>query len=315
MPTVIAPRICNVLLVGGSGFIGSRLAARLAGAGHTVTLPTRDPARARDALLLPQLQIVGADVHDPAQLARLAEGKDVVINLVGILHGSPGDFTRAHVTLTERIIAACRQAGVPRYLHMSALNAAVDGPSHYLRSKGQAEQHVRASPLAWTLYRPSVVFGPGDRFLNLFARLLVPSPLIPLAGAHARFQPVWVDDVVRAFECGVARPDLVGSSLNLVGPKVYTLAELVRYVGRLTGHPRPILALPDALARLQAAVMGMLPDPLLTRDNLDSMRIDSIDPAGFPAVLGWQPAALEAVAPGYLAAESRPVRRRRHRRR
>ncbi|HSC79688.1 MAG TPA: complex I NDUFA9 subunit family protein [Chitinolyticbacter sp.] len=296
----------NVLLIGGSGFIGRHLAAQLVEHGHTVTVATRNREAHRDALLeLPGLALIEANVHDAGQLAELLPRHDAVINLVGILQGKAADFDRAHVRLTERIVNACAAGGVPRYLHMSALGADVNGPSMYQRSKGKAEAIVRASNLAWTLYRPSVVFGQGDSFLTLFARLLRTAPLLPLAGSTARFQPVWVGDVARAFVAGVEQPQLAGHTLHLVGPRVYTLAELVRYAGKLSGHPRVVIGLPDWAARLQASAMQLLPNPPLSHDNLDSMKVDNVHAAGFAPELGWQPAALEAIAPGYLGSGQR----------
>ena len=293
----------KILLIGGSGFIGSQLAARLAKAGYSVTLPTRHrEQKRRDLLPLPLLNLVSADINDDATLARLVAGQDVVINLVGVLQGNEASFHKAHVTLTEKIIAACTEQGVSRYLHMSALGADIYGPSIYQRSKGEAEARVRASLLEWTIYRPSVVFGQDDQFLNLFAALLKIVPFVPLAGAKTRFQPVWVQDVCRAFAAGVEDNNLIGKTLSLVGPKVYTLAELVRYTAQITGHCRPIISLPNALARVQASVMSLLPNPPLSHDNLDSLKVDNVDPAGFAKELNWQPAALEAIAPGWLGA-------------
>lgn len=292
----------TVLVIGGSGFIGSALVQRLSQSGCRVLIPTRNPAQIRPALRsLPQVEYRQADVHDPVSLLNLMEGRDAVINLVGILQGSPADFQRAHVELTGKIVSACEQAGVPRYLHMSALGADPAGPSHYQRSKAAAEVLVRASALSWTIYRPSVVFGEGDHFLNLFARLLRYSPFLPLAGATTRFQPVWVEDVAKAFVAGVERQALIGQTLSLVGPKVYTLAELVRLTGEYSGARRPVIALPDWASRLQATAMSVLPHPPLSHDNLDSLTVDNVDSAGFPAILGWQPAALEDVAPSWLA--------------
>lgn len=292
----------TVLVIGGSGFIGSALVQRLSQSGCHVLIPTRNPAQIRPALRsLPQVEYRQADVHDPVSLLNLMEGWDAVINLVGILQGSPADFQRAHVELTGKIVSACEQAGVSRYLHMSALGADPAGPSHYQRSKAAAEVLVRASALSWTIYRPSVVFGEGDHFLNLFARLLRYSPFLPLAGATTRFQPVWVEDVAKAFVAGVERQALIGQTLSLVGPKVYTLAELVRLTGEYSGARRPVIALPDWAARLQATAMSVLPHPPLSHDNLDSLTVDNVDSAGFPTILGWQPAALEDVAPSWLA--------------
>jgi uncharacterized protein YbjT (DUF2867 family) len=287
--------MAQILVIGGSGFIGRALSEILIQAGQSVIVPSRQRSPAAQSV-----KWLAADVHDPEQLRRLMSGCDVVINLVGILHGSAADFERAHVTLTEKIVQACQQSGIRRYLHMSALGAAPDGPSHYQRSKARAEAIVRASGLDWIIYRPSVVFGEGDQFLNLFARLLRYSPFLPLAGATSRFQPVWVHDVARALAEGTHRADLIGQTLSLVGPKVYTLAELARLAGNYAGTPRPIIPLPNWAARLQASLMSILPKPPLTHDNLDSLQVDNIDPAGFPKILGWPPTALETVAPDWL---------------
>jgi uncharacterized protein YbjT (DUF2867 family) len=293
----------KILLIGGSGFIGRQLAAKLATAGHQVTLPTRQREQVRaDLLLLTHLNLINADVHDPATLAKLVAGQDVVINLVGILQGSEASFKRAHITLTEKIIAACTEQGVHRYLHMSALGADIHGPSMYQRSKGEAEARVLASRLDWTIYRPSVVFGQEDQFLNLFASLLKIAPFVPLAGADTRFQPVWVQDVTCAFAEGVSNKDLIGKTLSLVGPKVYSLKELVSYTAQTIGVCRPIISLPNWAARAQASLMSLLPNPPLSHDNLDSLQVDNIDLAGFAPELAWRPMALEAIAPSYLSA-------------
>ncbi|AMC36555.1 complex I NDUFA9 subunit family protein [Janthinobacterium sp. B9-8] len=293
----------KILLIGGSGFIGQQLAAKLTKAGHEVTLPTRHRENKRaDLLLLPYLNLISADINDDAALTRLIAGQDVVINLVGILQGNEASFKKAHVTLTERIIAACTAQDVNRYLHMSALGADIHGPSMYQRSKGEAEARVKASRLDWTIYRPSVVFGKEDQFLNLFASLLKIAPFVPLAGADTRFQPVWVQDVAQAFAIGVEDKSLIGKTLSLVGPTIYTLKELVAYTAQTIGVCRPIISLPNSLARVQASLMSLLPSPPLSHDNLDSLQVDNIDAAGFAPELGWQPTALEAIAPAYLAA-------------
>lgn len=292
----------STVLIGGTGFIGSAIAARLAERGERMVVPTRRRERGKPLFLLPGCDVIEADVHDDAQIARLLQGADAVINLVGILHGNRGtpygsDWARAHVELPRRIAAACRAAGVPRLLHMSALGADSGGPSMYQRSKGDGEKQVQQSGLQWTMFRPSVVFGPGDRFLNLFAALLRFAPVVPLAGAGCRFQPVHVDDVAQAFVA--ARFDLAtaGKVFELAGPKVYTLRELVQGVGHAIGHPRPVIGLPDGVARLQAAVMGLLPgEPLLSADNIDSMKVDNVAGGALPGLheLGIVPRSLEA---------------------
>lgn len=295
----------RIVVLGGSGFVGSALAARLVAAGHEVVVPTRSRERARHLILLPTVDVVETDIHDPTRLAALVRGADAVVNLVGILNESGRDsFARVHVELARNAIAACRAGGVPRLLHMSALNADPAGPSRYLRSKGEAEALVAASPLAWTVYRPSVIFGEGDSFLSLFARLAHALPVIALPAADARFQPVWVGDVVSAFERSLARPETVGQRYDLCGPKVYTLRELVSYAAETSGAVRPIVPLTGALATLQAFVLERLPGKLMSRDDLASMTLDSVCGCPFPAVFGVEPASLEALAPTWLAPDA-----------
>lgn len=298
----------NILLIGGSGFLGGHVAHRLAAQGRRLTVPTRHRERARHLLVLPTVEVIETDVHDEARLAGLVAGQDAVINLVGILHSRYGlpygpDFASGHVELPGKIAAACAAAGVRRLVHVSALNADVNGPSQYLRSKGAGEAVLRAAgeSLDLTLFRPSVIFGPEDSFLNLFARLQRLAPMMPLGNPQARFQPVFVEDVAQAVVASLDRRDAFGQAYCCCGPQVYTLAELVRYVGRLCGRPRPVIALPEALARIQAGLLELLPNPPLSVDNLDSMDVDSVCPSGEQLPFGAVPAPLEAVAPGYLA--------------
>lgn len=300
----------RVLVLGGTGFVGRSFCERwLRRAGGTgrVRVPTRRLAHARALQPLPTAEIVQADVHDPASLQRLMAGCDAVVNLVAILHGRPADFERTHVELPRRIAEACRAAGIARLVHVSALGVP-DGdpataPSNYLRSKARGEAVLRESGLAATILRPSVIFGADDRFLNLFAQLQALAPFVPLAGAQARFQPVWVEDVAAAIVAALERPETAGRTYECVGPREYTLAELVRLAGRWAGHERAVLALPEAAGRMQAALMGLAPgEPLMTRDNLDSMKVPNVASGRHDALeaLGIVPAALEAVAPGYL---------------
>lgn len=291
-----------ILVLGGSGFVGRHLVAQLVAAGLRVVVPTRRRERARHLILLPTVDVVEADVHDPAALAELIRGAAAAINLVGILNESrPGDFDRVHVELPRKLVAACQAAGVPRLLHMSALNADPNGPSRYLRTKGEAEALVAASALRWTIFRPSIIVGREDAFLNLFAKLQRLLPIIALAGADARFQPVGVEDVAAAYVHALADDATQDQSYALCGPNVYTLRQLVAYVGELTGHKRPILALGPGLAKVQAAVLERLPGKLMSRDNLASMQRDSTCDCPFPSRLGGPPAPLEAIAPTYIA--------------
>ena len=297
--------ITDVCVLGGSGFAGRHVCQALAAAGYRIRVATRDRERAKEQLiLLPTVDVAAVDIHDPAALAAFVRGADAAINLVGVLHDGRGgrSFQAAHVELARKLVAACRGQGVRRLLHMSALASAPDGPSRYLRTKGEAEAIVRESGLAWTIYRPSVVFGPGDSFLNLFAKVLRFSPVVALACPGARFQPVYVEDVAAAFVKGLSDLGSVGKSYDLCGPRVYTLRELVEYVGTVTGRRRPVVGLGDRLSYLQALAMELLPVKLMTRDNYYSMKVENVCRCEFP--FGMTPTALEAVAPSYLGSRT-----------
>ncbi|NDP43795.1 MAG: complex I NDUFA9 subunit family protein [Aromatoleum sp.] len=295
----------SVLVVGGSGFVGRHIVNRLAAAGHRIVVPTRRRDNARALILLPTVDVVDADVNDAATLLRLARGMDAVINLVGILNEKGGEtFAQAHLEVTKNVIAACNGAAVRRLVHMSALNADPEGPSRYLRTKGEAETAIVASGLDWTIFQPSVIFGREDSFLNLFAKLLRLLPVVALAGAHARFQPAYVGDVADCFVRALDLDASIGRMYPLCGPKIYTLRELVRYVGEVTGAERPIVPLGRIAGRLQALILEMLPGKLMSRDNLASMELDSVCGCDFPALFGVKPTALEAVAPEYLSPDA-----------
>ncbi|MBI4191279.1 MAG: complex I NDUFA9 subunit family protein [Betaproteobacteria bacterium] len=306
-------KINNVCVIGGSGFVGRHVVHLLAAQGCNVRVPTRNRERAKQLILLPTVDVVEANVHNEAELAELARGVDAVINLAGVLHDARGErgFEQAHVELPRKLIAACAANGVRRYVHMSALGADANGPSKYQRTKGAAEALVRASSLDWTLFRPSVIFGRDDNFLNLFAKLLKLLPVIFLASPNARFQPVYVEDVARAFVHSLSDLAAYGKSYDLCGPKIYTLRELVALVGDSTGRRRPIIGLNDALSYLQAFAMELLPVKLMTRDNYYSMKVDNVSSQAFP--FGIQPAAIEAVVPAYLGSDSPRARYRSYR--
>ncbi|MBR0566456.1 complex I NDUFA9 subunit family protein [Azoarcus sp. L1K30] len=297
----------RVVLIGGAGFIGSAIANRLAEAGISVLIPTRRRSRAGQVLLLPNVEVIETDCHDESVLNELFEDADAVVNLVGILHSRSGspygpDFARAHVELPTRIVAACKASGVGQLIHVSALGADAAAPSEYQRSKAAGEQAVRAATpeVAWTILRPSVVFGRDDGFLNLFARLAGVLPIIPLGGASARFQPVYVEDVAEVvWHCLNDSAAARDQTFELAGPTVYTLRQLVEYVSALVGHPRPVIPLPEGLAMLQAGLMELAPRPLMSRDNVRSMRADNIATAA-PLPFGLRPTAIEAVVPGWL---------------
>jgi len=309
----------NVLVVGGSGFIGRHLVASLAAAGIRVTVPSRRRERAKHLILLPTVDVVEADVMAPGELERLCAGKHAVYNLVGILHSRRGrrdergrneygpDFARMHVELPQAIVAACRASGVRRALHVSALGASSDAPSEYLRSKGIGERALLAADdLDVTVFRPSVVFGPEDKFLNRFATLVRVFPVVGVPCPNAMFQPVYVGDVARALHFALEEPEALGKAYEICGPQAYTMKALVDFVGAVTGRRRLVLGLPDRLSYMQAWMLEHLPGKLMTRDNFRSMQVPSTCGAPFPFHL--QPQPLEAVAPGYLAPGGRSER-------
>jgi len=309
----------KILVLGGSGFVGRHLVAALAAAGAEVTVPSRRRERAKHLIVLPTVNVVEGDSADAGNLARWAAGHDAMVNLVGVLHGRRGrrdergpndygpDFARAHVEVAQAAVSACRATGIRRLLHLSALGAAPDAPSEYLRSKGIGEQAVLAADdLQVTVFRPSVIFGPDDRFLNTFARLasLAVAPWMGVVCPQARFQPVSVGDVVRAIVAALDSPAAHGQRYDLGGPKVYTLRELMQFACAASGHRRAVIGLPGWASYLLAWAMECLPTPLLSRDNLLSMRVASVCPEGSGFPFGIAPVAMEVAVPSWL----QPVR-------
>lgn len=301
---MMEPSASNVLVLGGTGFLGRHVCEKLQRAGYRITVPTRRAINARGVQHLPSLTVVQADVHDEAALLSLLPGHDAVVNLVAILHGSEAAFERTHVALPGKLACACLTSSVLRVVHVSALGVASDSPARYQRSKARGEQVLREAGLALTVLRPSVIFGAGDRFLNLFAQLQAVFPVVPLAGASARFQPVWVEDVAQAVVSSLQQPATVGQTVECAGPEVLTLADLVRIAGRYGSRQRPILPLPHVLGQLQALLMELAPgEPLMSRDNLAAMSVDNVasgDHPGLTEALGIRPSSVRSVAPTYL---------------
>lgn len=301
--------IKRVLLLGGSGFVGTYIANRLSERAIQVVVPTRRRERTKALIMLPHVDMVEANINDEKTLAGLMQDCDAVINLVGILHSRDvklpysRDFAEAHVELPRKIVAACKAAGVRRLIHMSALGADPKGPSEYLCSKGEGEEIVLAArnELDVTVFRPSVIFGQCDSFLSTFASALKKLPFFPLGFGHAKFQPVWVADVADAFVDALGNAATVGQAYDLCGPKVYTLRELVDYTAQLTRSNARIIALSEGWAYLQAGIMWLSPKPILSPDNLRSMQVDNVCKPGCHPYPGWQPTALEAIAPTYIA--------------
>jgi NADH dehydrogenase len=313
----------KVFVMGGTGFVGTRVCDHLLRHGCQVTVATRLLSNARHLQTSACITVIELDVHDEAALTQALGGHDAVVNLVAILHGSQADFDRVHVSLVQKLARACIAAGVRQVVQVSAIgvNAQQPGsaPSMYLRSKGQGELVLlRAAssktPAAFelTILRPSVIFGAQDKFLNVFAKLQKTLPLMPLAGASARFQPVWVEDVAAAVARSLVRGEAARTTnaplvLELCGPDVFTLKELVQLSARLSGvragRGRPVIPLPGWLARLQARLMELAPgEPLMSRDNLDSMKIDNVASGTVPGLsqLGIAAASLAPIASAYL---------------
>jgi NADH dehydrogenase len=327
--------IQNICVLGGSGFVGRALVSRLAARGKQVRVLSRKRERSKELILLPTVEVVEANVHDDRELVRQFHGMDAVINLVGILHERPqakgnapaeryGDFQQCHFELPRKIIQACTEAGIGRLLHMSALGANPVSTSAYQRTKWAGEVIVReagtgqqnsdnrhlsgarlthGNRLDVTIFRPSVIFGRDDSFINLFAQLVRWFPIIPLANSHARFQPVWVEDVARAFDDCLEDMDSFGQIYELCGPKAYSLREIVEYAAHLQGRHSRIIPLNDRLSYLQAWAMEFKPGAkLMTRDNYYAMQQDNVCQGQWP--FGFTPTALEAVVPDYLNRQS-----------
>jgi len=296
----------RIAVIGGTGFVGSHLLARLTKEGHSLTVLTRRRERCRHLLVLPGTTVIEANIHNPQHLQRYLAHHDIVINLVGILNerGDTGQgFHQAHVVLTEKVVTACRQHGIKRLLHMSALHAAPDAASHYLRTKGQAERFVMGQEdMQVTCFRPSVIFGPGDSFFNRFAKLLrLTVGPFPLACATARFSPIYVGDVVSAFCQSIHMPATYGQCYDLCGPKIYRLIELVNYTAQLIGKRRWIIPLGKFASALQANLLEYFPGKPLSRDNYRSMKIDSVCDGDWPSIFNLEPSTIESRVPEYLA--------------
>jgi uncharacterized protein YbjT (DUF2867 family) len=304
----------RILVLGGGGFIGRYVVDRLVARVASVVVPTRRRDRIKNLIVLPTAEVIDADVHNPVVLGRLVSDCDAVINLVGTLNGSyppaptapyGSEFLQAHVELPRLIVAACEKHGVRRLLHVSALGADAKGPSMYLRSKGDGERIVQSSSLIeTTVFRPSIVFGREDHFLNLFARMARWVPVMAIGRPDTRIQPVWVADVASAIVNSLDNVETYGRTYELCGPRTYTLRELVHFAARAGGHPRIVVGLPDPVAKLMAWVFEHLPGEIMSRDNLDSLQVDSIasrQPYWPAPELGIRPTPMEPEAVLYLA--------------
>ena len=293
----------KICVLGGSGFVGSSVVAKLDQAGYAVTVLTRRRDSAKHLFLLPNVTVVECNVMDDQALAAALDGADAVVNLIGILHQSGrSSFDTIHHQLPARLAKICDASGIKRLLQMSSLQADKNAPSEYLRSKaaGEAAMMAFAQKLNITIFRPSVIFGRGDSFINLFATLIKFLPVVLLAKPNAKFQPVWVEDVASCFVASIQNTGTYGQVYELAGPKVYSFRQLVQQVMATLGVKRPIIGLCNMLSYAQAFMMELLPVKLMSRDNVRSMEVDSVSQQPFPAVFDVVPASLEAVIPEYL---------------
>ncbi len=307
-------KIKKICVLGGTGFVGRHLVNRLAQDGYAIRVLTRHPHRHRGLLVLPDCELAECDVFDPGSLGAQLADCDAVVNLIGILNeGKRSTFERIHVDLVKNLTEVCHANATPRLLHMSALHAdEARGASQYLRSKGKGENlaHTLGQPrVAVTSFRPSVIFGIDDSFVNRFAALLrLPGPL-PLACPDARFAPVFVGDVVEAFALALTDRRCFDRHYDLCGPEVMRLEEIVRYVAAHLG-PQPsgrkkwILRLPDGASRLQARLLEFAPGKPFTRDNYLSLQQDSVCQQDGLAELGIVPTPMSAVVPAFLQQRS-----------
>ena len=296
----------KILILGGTGFVGRHVCEKLAEGDYRATVLTRRRVNANHLQMLPMVDVIEGSAYDAATLAPLLAEHDAVVNLVAILHGSEAAFDKVHVQLVQTLVKACDAAGQRRIVHVSSLGADSNAPSMYQRSKARGEAVLLSSTLDVSVLRPSVIFGAEDKFLNTFASLQKMFPFIPLAGSAARFQPVWVEDVASAIVKCLEDKSTIGQTFEACGPEVFTLKQLVQLAGQYSGHDKPVIGLPEALARIQAALMELAPgEPIMSRDNLDAMKVDNVSGGVLPglAALGITPSALSAVVPFYLGAQ------------
>ncbi|MGH7161758.1 MAG: complex I NDUFA9 subunit family protein [Acetobacteraceae bacterium] len=301
---MIGPKVATVF--GGSGFVGRYVVKRLAARGHVVRVAVRDTEA---ALFLKPMGVVGqivplyCDLRRPDDVARAVEAADIVVNLVGILAESrPGDFQRVHAEGAGAVARAAAKAGTGRLVQISAIGADPAGPSEYAKSKAAGEAAVRAAFPAAIILRPSVVFGAEDQFFNRFGAMAQFLPCMPVIFGKTRMQPVYVGDVADAVMAVIDRTDAAGAMLELGGPHIFTFRQILQYVLRETGRHRPLIPIPPALARLQAAIAERLPGKVLTRDQLLLLAHDNVVSPEAPGLadLGITATPVDLVVPQYL---------------
>ncbi|KZD11020.1 complex I NDUFA9 subunit family protein [Oceanibaculum pacificum] len=297
-----------VTVFGGSGFIGRYVVQRLAKTGARVNVAVRHPERAR---FLKPMGHVGqvtpffCSIADPESVARAVQGADAVVNLVGILApgGHHAGFDDIHAEGARLVAEAAKAAGVKAMVQVSALGANAESESAYARSKAAGEEAVRAAFPEATILRPSIVFGPEDSFFNRFAAMSALTPALPLiGGGHTKFQPVYVGDVADAVMIALAKPECQGQTYELGGPTTYSFKQLLELMMSETGRKRLLVPIPFGLAEIKGAILGMLPKPLLTRDQVLLLKQDNVVSGALPglAELGIAPTTVEVILPTYM---------------
>jgi NADH dehydrogenase len=301
-----------VTVFGGSGFVGSQVVRALAKRGFRVRVAVRQPHLAHKMRLLGdvgQVQVVQANVRDAASVARALEGAQACVNLVGVLYeAGPNTFQAVHVEAAGLVAHAAKAAGATRFVHMSALGADAGSSSNYARTKAEGEAAVRAAFPGAIVLRPSVMFGPGDDFLNKFAQMAAMSPVLPLVGGgENRLQPVFVTDVARALVNALADPAAAGQTYELGGAGVFSMREVMELILDVTGRKRMLLPMPYGVAAMIGAVSEILTltpvPPPITRDQVELLKTDNVvggQYAGLADLGVSTPETMEAISPSYL---------------
>lgn len=300
-----------VTIIGGSGFLGRHITRALARQGHRIRVAVRRPDLAGHVQPLGtpgQIMPVQANLRYPESVEAACAGSDVVINLVGVLYSSGAQtFSALHAHGARVAARAASNAGAAQFIQMSAIGADEGSASEYARSKAQGEVAAREEFPGATIIRPSIVFGPEDNFFNQFAAMARFSPVLPLiGGGETRFQPVFVGDVAAAVAKLVATGDGSGKTWEFGGPAQHSFRELLAYVLEVTGRKRLLVPVPFAIARINGIILGLMPNPMLTADQVDLLKTDNVVSDAAIAQrrtlqdLGIEPEPVEAIVPGYL---------------
>ncbi len=302
----------RILVIGGTGFVGQNLVTRLSSCGHQIVVPIRNYKKSRDLRVLPSVSLTESDINDNLILEQLISECEVVVNLVGIINSRRNkwpynaEFHKYHVELPRRIANACRQHNVTRLLHFSALGANSDGPSMYFRSKGDGEKAACEVFSDWTkgsldIFKPSIIFGSGDKFTKTISILARWLPFIPVFHPDTLIQPIYIDDVVN-FVLKTLDSNLVTTSIHeLGGPKIYSLKEFVRLCAVYSGHPRYIYSAPTILEHIPSIISEIFPNlGFISRDNLNSLSVDNVCSSDSPKGENLSFCSFESIAPTYL---------------